>query len=73
MPIHQYQCLKCNHLFDRITLSIKQAQEEKDSLPCERCGFNTHRIASVTGKPVINGFSEKNLYGIKKELDKPME
>jgi putative FmdB family regulatory protein len=34
MPIFEYQCHKCNHCFERLTI----ASDEESALTCPRCG-----------------------------------
>lgn len=58
MPVYEYQCKKCGHIFEVITI---MADEELK--PCTKCGTgSTKKILSQTGKPVVHGYSAENSY-----------
>ena len=46
MPIYEYRCGTCSHLFSHFLRSIKQAEEEP-APPCPHCGaVDVHRVIS---------------------------
>jgi putative FmdB family regulatory protein len=46
MPIYEYQCLDCGHIFSKLSRSV-QSSEESPAIPCPECGSeNTQRIVS---------------------------
>ena len=46
MPIYEYQCLDCGHVFSKLSRSVQSA-EESPAIPCPECGSkNTRRIVS---------------------------
>ncbi len=46
MPIYEYQCQTCGHVFSKLWRSMRAAAESTPP-PCPRCGSeNTHRIIS---------------------------
>jgi putative FmdB family regulatory protein len=47
MPIYQYQCSKCNKIFDLFRLSIKK---EYPTAICIHCGAIAKKIVSQVSK-----------------------
>ena len=46
MPIYEYQCLDCGHVFSKLSRSI-QSSDDGPTIPCPQCGSeNTRRIVS---------------------------
>jgi len=46
MPIYEYQCLNCEHIFSKLSRSV-QSSNESPAIPCPECSSeNTRRIVS---------------------------
>ena len=46
MPIYEYQCQDCGHVFSKLSRSV-QGSDESPTIPCPECGSeNTRRIVS---------------------------
>jgi len=63
MPIYEYQCTKCGHKFENITLNMK---ETKESIRCPKCQDNDKfslatKLASNFSF-TIHGFNSNNGY-----------
>lgn len=66
MPIYEFECAKGHITSDLVKLDTK-------SVKCKTCGQLAKKIISVPAEPVIEGYSYKNLYGLKgkKKKEKP--
>lgn len=61
MPIYDYECEKCWAKTEHLVFC-----ERKDSIVCPECGSMAHRVISLPNF-VINGFNEKNGYGLREK------
>ncbi|ADR18871.1 FmdB family zinc ribbon protein [Calditerrivibrio nitroreducens] len=44
MPIYEYKCTKCNHIFELLEPTFNDVKEKK----CVKCGSSAERIMSLT-------------------------
>ncbi|MDR1857200.1 MAG: zinc ribbon domain-containing protein [Desulfovibrio sp.] len=64
MPIYEYKCPKCRHVFEEWTKSINDMVEE----PCPRCGALAHRLISQTSFVLKGGGWYVDDYGYRKGI-----
>lgn len=60
MPIYEFEC-KEGHITSEL---VKLGTE---TTKCKTCGAVAKKILSVPAEPIIEGYSYKNLYGLKKD------
>jgi len=60
MPLHEFQCTKCKHIFEKLLF-----KDDSDILPCPKCGKDSNKILS-TMTYNMKGYSEKNGYSDEK-------
>lgn len=49
MPVYEYKCGKCGHIFEKLVLQEKEEEE----LRCPKCKGKVERVMSVPQEPVI--------------------
>jgi putative FmdB family regulatory protein len=49
MPIYEYQCLKCAHVFEYIVFR----DEEEETLRCPQCSGEVKRVMSAPQEPIF--------------------
>lgn len=64
MPIYEYQCPKCQHVFEEM-VSLSQAHGEE---PCPRCGALSPRMISHTSFVLKGGGWYVSDYGYRKGI-----
>ena len=64
MPIYEYQCPKCQHVFEEM-VSLSQAHGEE---PCPRCGTPSPRMISHTSFVLKGGGWYVSDYGYRKGI-----
>lgn len=64
MPIYEYQCPKCQHVFEEM-VSLSQAHGEE---PCPRCGTPSPRLISHTSFVLKGGGWYVSDYGYRKGI-----
>ena len=64
MPIYEYQCPKCQHVFEEM-VSLSQAHGEE---PCSRCGTPSPRLISHTSFVLRGGGWYVSDYGYRKGI-----
>lgn len=64
MPIYEYQCPKCQHVFEEM-VSLSQAHGEE---PCPRCGTLSPRMISHTSFVLKGGGWYVSDYGYRKGI-----
>ena len=60
MPIYEYKCDSCNHIFEKLVF------KDEDNVLCEKCKKETHKVMS-TANFEIKGFNAENGYSKKGE------
>ena len=58
MPIHEYQCEKCGHIFEEVSLKMSDA---KKSSECPKCNKDARKLIS-SGSFTVHGFNANNGY-----------
>ena len=53
MPISEYKCMSCGHVFEDLELNRDNI---KDEMPCKKCGKESKRGLSV-GSFKVNGYN----------------
>lgn len=59
MPIHEYECEKCGHKFETITLKISDVE---DKVECPNCKESVDKRIMSAGGFVVHGFNSSNGY-----------
>lgn len=59
MPIHEYECPKCKHKFELITIKISDV---KDKVECPKCKVLIDKRIMSSGGFVIHGYNSSNGY-----------
>ena len=59
MPIHEYECEKCKHQFEILTLKLS---EVKDKVECPNCKAEVDKRNMSAGGFVIHGYNSSNGY-----------
>ena len=60
MPFYEYQCTKCNAVFDAL-LTISSREQEEQELTCPECGARKPRRLISTFATSSSGASSKPL------------
>lgn len=50
MPIYEYECIKCGHIDEILTLSTEHTVE---SMTCSKCGNFAHKVMSINSFRLI--------------------
>jgi len=59
MPIHEYQCEKCGHKCEEVTLKMEEVNPE---LKCPKCKEGIAKRLMSCGCFIIHGYSAANGY-----------
>ena len=62
MPLYEYRCEKCTHVFERLVF------HEDDPVGCPRCGGGVHKILSPFNIDIPDELCGKLPKGEKREL-----
>ena len=63
MPLYEFECVNCEHIEERLYISINEAKKLEQYVECGKCGNSMYRILSASNFKVV-GFSAKNGYNL---------
>ena len=62
MPIHEYQCVKCGTVAERISFTNTD-EKVSETIECTKCMTEKcEKIMSVNGAIIVHGYNSNNGY-----------